>query len=206
MGKGRRGSNAPNRQRVYNPFRRGGIVMDDEVGKLKGRIAELERETAELRGENAFFRFILNTVDAMICVIRSDGTIKYANRGTCDKLGYTEDELLTTRVPAPATLTEEDMKLYAEYMARVFAGERPLSWDNWAICKDGSKKRFMWTCTATDDAEGKAQYLIASGIDITELWNTREALRREKERAERATELKDRFVEIVSHDLTPISG
>ncbi len=184
---------------------------NDEVTRLKREIDSLREELRQCREvetthrkELEFKNLILDTIQAVVVVMNAKGSnsLHYANKYSLDIMGYTLEEIKA--VPgllATPTLSDEEKKRYAEFMRRMVAGERPLSWENWFITKDKGQRRAMYTSTILDDEQGQPEYFIASGIDITELHEAREQLRIAKETAENATQLKDRFVALVSHDL-----
>lgn len=184
---------------------------NDEVVRLKRELDSLREELRQCRDaekahrkELEFKNLILDTIQATIVVVYAKGNnaLCYANKYSLELAGYTLEELKA--VPGmweSPTLSDEEKKRYAEYFRRMWAGERPLSWESWYFTKNKEQRRAIYTSTILDDEQREPEYVIASGIDITELHEAREHLRRAKEAAENATQLKDKFVALVSHDL-----
>jgi PAS domain S-box-containing protein len=191
-----------------------GRAGSEEIDALRGQIAELGQTVStltaaneKLEKEKRFFDVILDTIEAMILVLNPQGRVEYANRVMKSNTGYSTDGANQTSISTTTTLSDEEKALYAERIRRMVAGERPLSWENWAICKDGSSKMLSWNSTVTLDAGNNLEYIFASGIDITKRFNAEEALHAAKDMAESATKIKDQFVALVSHDLrSPLSS
>lgn len=183
----------------------------DEVSRLTRELDALREELRQTREaekahrkELEFKNLILDTIQATVIVVSAKGNnaLCYANKYSLDLAGFTLEELKT--VPGmweSPTLSDDEKKRYAEFMRRMVAGERPLSWENCYLTKAKEQRRAIYTSTILDDEQGEPEYVIASGIDITELHEAREQLRLAKEAAENATQLKDKFVALVSHDL-----
>lgn len=184
---------------------------NDEAVRLKRELDTLREELRQCRDaekahrkELEFKNLILDTIQSMVVVMNAKGnnSLYYANKYSLEMTGYTMEGMKA--IPGllgTPTLSDEEKKRYAEFMSRMAAGERPLSWENWYFAKNKVQRRAMYTSTILDDEQGVPEYFIASGIDITELHEARELLRQAKEEAESATQLKDKFVALVSHDL-----
>lgn len=183
----------------------------DEVTRLKQELDSLREELRQCRDsekahrkELEFKNLVLDTIQAVVLVMyaKKNNALCYANKYSLDLAGFTLEELKA--VPGmweSPTLSDDEKKRYAEYFRRMWGGERPLSWESWYLTKTKEQRRAIYTSTILDDERGEPEYIIASGIDITELNEAREQLRIAKEAAENATRLKDKFVALVSHDL-----
>lgn len=75
------------------------------------------------------------------------------------------------------------------------------------VRKDGTERFIQSTIHIGRDDNGKPVHIIGTMQDITELKQAEEALRKAKNDAENATQLKDKFISLVSHDLRgPLSA
>jgi PAS domain S-box-containing protein len=161
----------------------------EEIAHLRGQIAELELAVStltatneKLEKERRFFDVILDTIEAMVIVINPLGGIEYANKAITSVTGYSSDEMKQMSLSNSSTLSHEEKALYAERIGRMVAGERPLSWENWATTKDGSQKMLSWSSTVTLDADKNLENIFSSGIDITKRIEAEKALKESEER------------------------
>jgi PAS domain S-box-containing protein len=161
-------------------------------------LKQLERErmlaAAEesLRREHEFASAILNTSGALMSVIDREGRFVRFNKA-CEQLsGYSADEVIGKKaweILASADEAEAIQKVYQ----RLFAGEDNIKSESHIIPRRGEPRLIAWSRTALRNREGELEYVIASGIDITER-------RRLEEEVLRISELEQRRIGQDLHD------
>ncbi|MBE9066873.1 PAS domain S-box protein [Leptolyngbya cf. ectocarpi LEGE 11479] len=141
-------------------------------------VSDRKQTVQALKHERDFTAAVLNTVGALIIVLDKSGKIVRFNRSCEQVSGYDASEVIGQEVWTILTTPEEqdeirsifqDLKL--DYAANQYENE-------W-ICKDGSRRLIRWSNTALSNAVGAVDYLIGTGIDITEQRRTEEALARQ---------------------------
>ncbi|MEO1004267.1 MAG: PAS domain S-box protein [Cyanobacteria bacterium J06638_38] len=139
------------------------------------QVALRERRKAEiqLKQERDFSAAIINTVGALVAVLDQQGAIVSFNR-TCEEItGYTYEEIKHQPVWDYLIPTEEQAAVKAVF-SRLLAGQLPNKYENSWLAKDGSRHLISWSNTALFDAQGNVEFIIATGIDISEqrrVWN-----------------------------------
>ena len=132
------------------------------------------RKQAEMRlqQERDFSHAIINTVGALVAVLNRDGAIVSFNH-TCEQItGYSFPEVrgrLWEFLSAPEA--KEPVKTVFQ---RLLAGQVPNQYENFWIAKDGSRHLISWSNTALFDDRGTVEFIITTGIDVTEqrrVWN-----------------------------------
>jgi PAS domain S-box-containing protein len=161
-------------------------------------LKQLERErmlaAAEegLRREHEFASAILNTSGALMSVIDREGRFVRFNKA-CEQLsGYGADEVKGKKVWEILVLPEEAESIQKVYQ-RLFAGEDNVKSESHIIPRQGEPRLIAWSRTALRNREGELEYVIASGIDITER-------RRLEEEVLRISELEQRRIGQDLHD------
>jgi PAS domain S-box-containing protein len=134
-----------------------------------------------------------------------DSRIEYVNRGLCEQLGYTEEELIgrnwnefRTEATPPAVL--------ADLVATVRAGR---TWEGeWVNRrKSGDLYPVSGVVSPVKGKNGRILYFIAGLRDMTEVKRAEAELRVAKERAEAGERAKGEFLDTMSHELrTPLNG
>jgi PAS domain S-box-containing protein len=98
----------------------------------------------------------------LLCIAGFDGYFKQVNPAWEKTLGYTKEELLSTRYLELVHLDDRAATL-AE-ANKIAAGENTLSFENRYRCKDGSYKWLLWTAAGRREKE----LIYAIARDITE--------------------------------------
>lgn len=180
------------------------IVLKDKNGSVTGAqgtaydITERKRWEEELRK----FKFISDSSNDPHYLVDRDANLLYANKVACEKLGFTENELLKMTVPDVDIVF--DIKKYQDLFDRVQKEKAP-HFETINKRKDGST--FTSELSAMGIRLHGKPYLFAVARDITQRKRVKEKLQEAKDQAEEATKLKDQFVSLVAHDLrSPISS
>ena len=151
----------------------------DEAGnvvRMAGSHTDITpRKQAEflLERERDFSNAVIDTVGALIAVLDTKGTIIKFNH-TCEKVtGYGADEVLGKQV-WNILVTPEEKQAVKTVFERLLLGQVPNQYENYWLAKDGIRHLISWSNTALYNSEGEVEFIIATGIDVTEqrqVWN-----------------------------------
>ncbi len=130
-------------------------------------IPERLRAEETLQHERTFSAAVLDTVGALVAVVDRRACIVRFNKA-CEALtGYAEADVLGRNVGALFLLPEE-LPGAAAMFDRLCAGMFPCKHENCWVAKDGSRHQISWANTALLDEVGQVEFVIATGIDVTE--------------------------------------
>lgn len=131
-----------------------------------------------LRHERDFTAAVLDTVDALVIVLDKAGKIVRFNR-TCEQVsGYDASEVIGRPVWTILTAAEEKEEIqtvFQQLKLKYTANQHENDW----IRKDGERRLISWSNTVLSNDMGLVEYIIGTGIDITEQRRTEEALARQ---------------------------
>lgn len=109
---------------------------------------------------------MLDVVDALVVVCRSDGTIVRFNR-KCERLtGYSAVEVLGT--PLWDLIPTDEVGSARGAFDKVYAGEFPNRHINSWKTKEHEPVLISWNSDAIIGNKGRVEYVISTGVDITE--------------------------------------
>ncbi len=162
--------------------------------ELEQRIKVLEKEAARrmlaeeaLRKERDFISAVLTTAGALVIVLDPQGRIVRFNKA-CERLtGYAFVEV-KDQYFWDLLLIPEEVEPVKAVFAELRSGLFPNEYANYWVMKDGRRRLIMWSNTALLGQEGAVEYIIGTGIDVTERKKIEEALRDSEERYRRLTE------------------
>ena len=175
------------------------VVIQHQIGRLKETNDELQREMSERRyAEEERDRLFDLSID-MLSISTIDGYFRRVNPAVVANLGYTEAELLSTRMidfvhPEDIEDTLDEMRALAE--------QRPmLGFENRFRRKSGEYRWFSWNAFPKDNLV----YSVAR--DVTEQKAVAAQLETALYHAEAANRAKSDFLANMSHELrTPLNG
>ncbi len=154
-------------------------------GELSGEAVSIgvvydidERKEAEqaLRRERNFVSAVLDTIGALVVVLDRQGHIVRFNR-TCERLtGYDHREVINKPFDDLFLLDEEKGRVNS-LLDRLFGGDYPLYGENYWLTRDGERRLIAWSNTVLTDDDGVVNYIVATGIDITDQREAEEKLR-----------------------------
>lgn len=150
--------------------------------QLQQYAVELEQQVAhqmdKLAQERNFVSTILDTTGALIIVVDRQARIVEFNRA-CEQLtGYTLDEV--KRKTFWSLLLPEEIELVKTVFEQLGQGQFPNAHENHWITRNGQRRLIAWSNTVLLDSEGNVEYIIGTGIDITERNQAEEALNKER--------------------------
>ncbi len=162
------------RNQISNPLMEGVVsVLRDVTDRIKAD------ET--LSKERDFTNAIVETVGALVLVTDWEGRIARFNRACEEVTGYTAVEVLGRQVWDVFVPEARRKDVASEFITRK-ASDYPCSNVSVWVTKSGEERYFEWSDTALLDENGQPEFVIATGIDITERNRAAEALRQSEER------------------------
>jgi PAS domain S-box-containing protein len=158
-----------------------------EHGARVQRLAEAlgkeveERKLAEQEAKRSsdFLGAVLDTAGALVAVLDREGGIVGVNRALSRLSGYSAEEV--TAMPIWDFLPPEEVDEAKQLLQVLLGGAAVSQRDNHLVGKDGRVHLVTWSATPLLDAEGHVEYVVVSGIDVTD--------RHRAEEAEKAAEL-----------------
>jgi PAS domain S-box-containing protein len=113
-----------------------------------------------------FLASAIDSLDALVISLRTDGTVTQINRTCASISGYTAAELRGAKM-AGAFFSPADMETVEHTLQQVLAGQGPLRCDAFFKTKSGEQRRISWTFAPLLAGSTESAVLV-TGIDITE--------------------------------------
>lgn len=120
-----------------------------------------------LKKEQKFISTILDTTAALLVVIDPHGRIIRFNRGCEKATGFSREEV-EGRFWWEKLLPPTDPEKVKEYFHALIQGQVPKFHENFWLTKDGNLRWITWLNELIKNEDGTVEYLIATGIDMTE--------------------------------------
>jgi len=142
-------------------------------------VTERKRTEEMLSKQLDFTAAVLETVGSLVLVLDRQGKIVQFNRACEEVSGYTFEEVQGKYV-WDFLLPSEQVEAAKGIFKNLVPGMFPNKYENHWVAKDGSRKLIAWSSTALLSADGLVDFVIPTGIDITECKRANEALLQEK--------------------------
>jgi len=147
-----------------------GVFRDGKVVGIRGTsldITEQERVREEFEAVSRMTRAILDTSEALIVVLDRDGGVARFNHACEKATGWTEVEILG-RPFFDVVIPPDERESVRRLFQNLQAGHFPNHHENHWIDRDG---RLLWTAWANSailGRNGRVDYVVAIGIDMTQ--------------------------------------
>lgn len=129
-------------------------------------VTELKRTERALQDERNVLSAILDTVGALVVVLYPDGRIARFNRACEQTTGQSSAEV-EGRSLIDLFMVPEDVVPFTEMLADLGVGRSTADYEtSWKT--PAGLRRIEWSTTALTQSGGALDYIIATGIDITE--------------------------------------
>jgi PAS domain S-box-containing protein len=138
-------------------------------------ISDIKRIEEELQEERNFVSAILDTVGALVVVLDSEGRILRFNPACELTTGYSMEEVQGKCIWDLFLLPEETDRFRATFevlRTDLLPQDYQTSW----VTRHGDQRLIAWSSTLLPGNGETAQYIIATGIDITERKNLEKAI------------------------------
>lgn len=178
-----------------------GVISD--ITERRQLEAQLEERSVQLQRERNFIDIILDTVGALVIVVDAEGRLIRFNAACNAVTGYDLAEFLGT--PDWQTLIPpEEIAGVEATVARLQSGETHVQHENHWLRRDGSRVLLAWKNTVLRDEAGQVQYVIGTGIDITEQRRAETRARQHLEEASRLQRLQTvhELATVLAHELS----
>ncbi|HOD35063.1 MAG TPA: PAS domain S-box protein [Syntrophales bacterium] len=167
--------------------------MAGPLGKNSSLFDEQPWTVDMLRKERDISAAVLDTAGVLVVVFDREGRIRRFNRA-CEKItGYSAAEVLGC-VFMDSLVPPEDMEGVQKTWNAICAGDFPKQHENHWVAKDGARRMIAWSNTVITREDGSIEYIIGTGLDITERKQMEEALRKANEDLEER--VKERTYEL----------
>ncbi|MCW8955317.1 MAG: PAS domain S-box protein [Gammaproteobacteria bacterium] len=120
-----------------------------------------------LKREKDFSNAVLDTVGTVITVLNKDGEIVQFNSTAEDLTGYSAEELQDKPI-WDYLIPKDQIDGVKNVFKNLTGGHFPSRYENHWKTRDGSQRLISWSNTALFDNDHNVEYVIATGIDITE--------------------------------------
>ncbi|AUB41124.1 DNA-binding response regulator, OmpR family, containings REC and winged-helix [Nostoc flagelliforme CCNUN1] len=131
-------------------------------------VIERKRTEEALNQERNFISAVLDTASALVIVADSQGKIVRFNQACEQTTGYSFDEV-RGRYFWNLFLLPEEVESVKAVFEQLLTGRGFLEHENYWVMKDGSRRLIAWSNTFLKDYEGSVEYIVATGIDITDV-------------------------------------
>jgi PAS domain S-box-containing protein len=136
---------------------------------------EINERVKALKKERNFASAVLDTAGALVMVLNPQGRILRFNRACEQTTGYTLAEVQGKRF-WDLFVTTDQLAAVKAIFARLQHGQRGNEYESYWYAKDRSKRLMAWSNTVLLDPHGEVEYIISSGLDITERRQLRDHL------------------------------
>jgi len=136
------------------------------------------RKQAEeaLEKERNFVSAVLDTAAALVVVLDPEGRVVRFNRA-CERItGYTFEEIRGKPFPETFLLPAERPEVERDFQ-KLLSGEQRLERRNHWVTRAGDERLIEWSNTTLPGADGRVEYVVSTGIDITERYQARQKLK-----------------------------
>ncbi len=130
-------------------------------------ISDLKRAEAEVQEERNFASAVLDTVGALVLVLDPHGRIVRFNRACERTTGYDASEVIGG-VVWDLFVAPEEIAAFQEIFDQLRAGHMPAAYESAWATRGGARRVIAWSSTVLSDAGGALEYVILTGIDVTE--------------------------------------
>ena len=179
--------------------KRAELELRDMAQSLEQRVVERSKQLQE---EQTFNDTVLDTVASLILVVDSEGRVVQFNQACEAVTGYHVAELKGTSdwwqlVPA------DEVEQVRDVVDRLMSGVEFVANENHWLTRDGDRRLLSWRNTVLRNAAGEVEYIVASGLDITEQRTAEEAARHHLEEASRLQRLHtaNELATLLAHEL-----
>ena len=149
-------------------------------------ISARKRAEQALQKERDFVDAVLETAGALVVVLDREGRILRFNRACEETTGYSSEEVIGRQV-WDLFIVPDEVAGVKTVFERLRSGEPRNNYENDWMRKDGLPRQISWSNTVITDSSGKVDYVVSSGLDITDFKFIQQRLRETERIAELGT-------------------
>jgi two-component system NtrC family sensor kinase len=164
--------------------------------RVRERTADLEEASRRAQAQLDFIATVLDTEDSLVLVLDPDGRIVLVNRACEQTWGYRAEELHGSNVFERLVVPEDAERVRAAFERIASGGAAVPGMESRSVTRDGALRTIAWSAGVIRNARGAVDFVVATGIDLTEQRRAEERLRQ----AEKLTTLGE-LLSGVAHEL-----
>ena len=164
-----------------------------------------QAETALIK-ERDLVASILRWIDSIVVVLDLDGNVISFNQAAEKCSGYSLEDISKEQI-WEILVPQRERNSVHKIIQNVETGFLPIENENYWKNKKGQERLIHWHNSILKGPDNNAEYILCTGIDITERKKQEEQLLQSKKLAESANKAKSEFLSNMSHELrTPMQG
>ncbi|KAF1084730.1 Sporulation kinase E [Sporotomaculum syntrophicum] len=134
---------------------------------LRRELRIREQKEVLLENEKKFASAVVNTAGALVLVTDSEGRIIKFNRA-CEKItGYSDHEVIGVHI-WNLLLVSEEVAVFQRVFEVLKTSKESVEHEACLVNRNGDRRVIAWSNTILFDNQGLVEYIICTGIDITE--------------------------------------
>ncbi len=162
------------------------IDLVQNVANVLAEVIRRNRIEETLQHDRDFITAILDTAGALVMVLDTEGRIVNFNRA-CERItGYLAEEVKGQYIWDRFNLPAERDSVKSEF-EKLFTGAGSSRYENFWVTQTGEHRFIAWANTTLLDKTYRVEYVIATGIDLTELKRSQEDLLKAEQLAQLGT-------------------
>jgi len=166
---------------------------------IEREISDRQQVEVALQQERDFTFAILDTIASLVVVCDDQGKIVRFNRACEQATGYYSDEV-KNKYLWELFLLPEQVYTVKNAIKDLLIGTVANEYEAYWIAKDGSRRLIAWSNTTLCNKLGKVEYIIASGIDISDRFLAAQELRESQQRYQDLFENASDLIQSVALD------
>jgi len=155
-----------------------------ELEHVENKFKRAEEALQESEGR---YRAVVEDMPVLICSFLPGGEIAFVNNAYCEYFGKTFEELVGTNFLS--LIPESEQKAVMDNISGLKVESPTQSHEHKVITPNGERRWQSWTNRALFDEQGKAVGYQSIGMDITVRKQAEEALRQERNRAQKLLDI-----------------
>jgi two-component system nitrate/nitrite sensor histidine kinase NarX len=159
-------------------------------------VTDRKKVDQALQRERDFISTILDTARVLVIVLDPQGRIIQFNRA-CEALtGYRFNDV-RHQIFWDLLLTPEEIQSVKAVFNELRAGQFPNEFENYWVTKEDQRRLIAWSNSAIVSDAGMVEYIIGTGIDITEQRQAEQALRDSEKKYRQLIELAQEGIWVI---------
>ncbi|MDZ8051126.1 MAG: PAS domain S-box protein [Aulosira sp. ZfuVER01] len=150
-------------------------LLQQEIRDRERAFLRLQQTETNLQQERDFISAILNIVGCLIVVLDRQGRILRFNQ-TCEAVTNYSFAEVKGKPFWDVFLVPEEKESVKKVFRQIQAGQFPNQHQNYWLTKQGNLRLIAWSNTAICDESGSVEYIIGTGMDLTERQQAESAL------------------------------
>ncbi|WDQ17185.1 ATP-binding protein [Rhodopirellula sp. P2] len=143
------------------------IIPEDLIATAR-RILDRQILEQQFQKEHAFAERLQTTAEAVILVLDFDGQVIHFNRFLTELTGWSQEELIGENWLEKCVFPEDLQRVGQLFETTVRLGASR-GFTNRIHCKNGEAREIRWSNSKLQDDDGRAQYILSIGIDVSDL-------------------------------------